>query len=66
MRTCLFVNFTVPADHEEKIKDNKKRDKYVDLRREPKKKTQKTLEHEGEGDTICNCCAWYNSKGSIK
>ncbi len=29
-----MVNFAVPADHRMKIKENKKRDKYLDLTRE--------------------------------
>ena len=33
-RTCRIVDFAVPADHRIKLKENKKRDKYVDLARE--------------------------------
>ena len=36
-RTCRIVDFTVPADHSVKLKDNEKRDKYLDLARELKK-----------------------------
>ena len=31
VRTCRLVDFAVPADHREKIKENKKRGKYLDL-----------------------------------
>ena len=30
------MDFTVPADHRVKLKENKKRDKYLDLARELK------------------------------
>ena len=33
-----MVNFTVPADRMVKLKESKKRDKYIDLARELKKK----------------------------
>ena len=36
-RTCRFVNFAVPADHTIKLKECKKKDKYLDLSRELKK-----------------------------
>ena len=32
------MDFAVPADHKVKIKENEKRDKYLDLARELKKK----------------------------
>ena len=32
-----MVDFAVQADHRVKIKENKKRDKYLNLAREPKK-----------------------------
>ena len=37
-RTCRTVDFAVLADHREKIKENEKRGKYLDLGRELKKK----------------------------
>ena len=37
MRTCKIVNFAVPADHRVKLKENEKKDKYLDLVRELKK-----------------------------
>ena len=36
-RTCRIVDFTVPGDHRVKLKESKKRDKYLDLARELKK-----------------------------
>ena len=41
--------FGVSADHEMKIKENEKKDKYLDLARE-----LKTTQHENEGDTNCD------------
>ena len=40
------MDFAVHADHEVKIKEIEKNDKYLDLGRE-----LKTMEHEGDGDT---------------
>ena len=36
-RTCKIVDFAVPADHRIKLKEYKKKDKYLDLGRELKK-----------------------------
>ena len=36
-RTCLIVDFVVPVDHRVKLKENEKKDKYLDLARELKK-----------------------------
>ena len=36
-RTCLTVDFAIPADHWVKLKESEKRDKYLDLARELKK-----------------------------
>ena len=36
-RTCIIVDFAVPADHWAKLKENEKKDKYLDLARELKK-----------------------------
>ena len=35
--TCRLVDFVVPADHRVKLKESKKKDKYLDLGRELKK-----------------------------
>ena len=56
-RTCRIVNFTVLEDHRVKLKESEKRDKYLDLARELKKKT---TEHESDADTNCNWCARYS------
>ena len=36
-RTSGIMDFTVPADHEKKIKENKKRDKYLNFAKDLKK-----------------------------
>ena len=36
-RTCIIVDFTVQADHGEKLKECEKRDKYLDFARKLKK-----------------------------
>ena len=56
-RTCRIVNLAVTADYRVKLKENQKRDIYLDLARELKKKTMK---HEGDCDLNCNLCAWNN------
>ena len=58
-KTCQIVGFADPADGRVKLKESKKKDKYIDLAIEIKKK-QKTIEHEGDCDTNCNCCARNN------
>ena len=55
-RTCQIVNFVVPADDRENIKENENRDKYLDLTRELKI----TMEREDNGDTNCNRFARNN------
>ena len=42
------MNFAVPVDHRVKLKENKKKDKYLDLARGLKQ----TVEHESDGDTF--------------
>ena len=37
MRTCKMVDFAVPGDHRVKLKENEKKDKYLDLVRKLKK-----------------------------
>ena len=41
-KTCRIVDSAVSADHKVKIKENEKRDKYVDLAREVKTKNYGT------------------------
>ena len=38
MGTCQIVDFAVPADHRVKLKQREKKDNYLDLARELKKK----------------------------
>ena len=52
-RACYLVDSAVPVEHKVRIKESKKRDKYLDLARELKE----TLEHEGYGDINCSWCA---------
>ena len=52
-----------PTDHRVKIKENEKRDKYLDLARELKKKS---MEHESDSDTNCSWCTWNNPRRSGK
>ena len=50
-RTCRIVDLAVQADHSVKLKESGKKDKYLDLASELKKKT---VWHESDGDTNCN------------
>ena len=45
------MDFAVSADHRIKLKEDDKREKYLDLARE-----LKTQEYECDGDTLSN---WY-------
>ena len=56
-RTCRIVNFAVLPDHRVKLKESTKKDKYLDLARELKKK--KIVEHETDDYTDCNWCPCY-------
>ena len=53
-----MVDFTILADHRVKLKESKKKDKYLDLARELKK----NMKHENDGDTNCNWCPWYSDQ----
>ena len=50
------MDFAVPADHKVKPKENKKKNKYLDLFLG----TEKAVEHESDGDTNCNWSSWYS------
>ena len=50
-RIFRIVDFAVPADHREKLKESEKKAKYLELTRELKKKT---VEHETDVYTHCN------------
>ena len=47
--------FAVPADHKVKTKENRKRDKYLDLAR-----GQKIMDHDCDGDNNCGWCTRNN------
>ena len=55
-RTSQIVDFAVLADHRVKLKESKKKDKYLDFARALKK----TVEHENSRDINCNWCSWYS------
>ena len=57
-RTCRIVDYVIPADHRVKLKENKKKDKYLDLARELKK----TKEHEIDGDINWNRRAGFSQQ----
>ena len=57
-RTCWIMEFAIPADHQVKLKESEKRNKYLDLSR----KLKKTVEHKGASDTNCEWCARYTHK----
>ena len=55
-RICIIVNVAVPSDHRIKLKDYEKKDKYLGLARELKKKTNK-----GDNYTNCDWCFSHNN-----
>ena len=50
------MDFTLPADHKVKFKENEKRDKYLNFASE---QPQQKMEYEGDGNTNSN---WYTRK----
>ena len=50
------MDFAIPAEHRAKIKESKKRGKYLDFAREPKI----TIEHEGDNNANHKRCAQNN------
>ena len=56
-----IVNFEVAADHRVKLKENEKKDKYLDLARE-----LKTVEHESDVYINCIWYSWYSNQRIIK
>ena len=60
-RTYKIVDFAVLVVHRVKLKENEKKDKYLDLARELKK-----LEHESDNYTNCDWCFWYSHQRVIK
>ena len=57
------MDCSLPADHRIKLKECEKKDKYVDLARELKKKT---MEHEGDNYTNCDWYFWVRVNWIIK
>ena len=57
-RTSRIVDFAIPALHRVKLKENEKKDKYLDLTKELKK----TVEHESDVYTNYNCSSWYSQQ----
>ena len=49
------MDFAISADHRVKLKEDKKREKCLDLARERKK----TMEHKSDDDANYNSYAWY-------
>ena len=54
-RTCKIVDFAVSADHRIKLKESEKKDKYLDVAREFKKKNY------GDDYTNCDWCIRYSN-----
>ena len=61
-RTCKIVDFAVLIDKRIKLKENEKKDKYLNLDRELKK----TVEHTGDNYTNHDSCFWYSKQRLIK
>ena len=61
-RTCRIGNFAVPADYKVNLKENEKRDEYI----EPSRELKKSIEHEDVSDTNCDGCIWNNPKRIAK
>ena len=57
-----IVDFVVPVDHGITLKECEKKDKYLDLARELKK----TMEHESDDYTNCDCAFNTVTKGLLK
>ena len=53
-RTYKIVDFAVPADHRVKLKENEKKDKYLDLTR------GKVVGHESDVYTNYNLFSWFS------
>ena len=61
-RTCKIEDFCIPADHRLKLKENLKKDKYLDLARELKK----TMEYESGNNIKCDWWFLYSHQRIIK
>ena len=51
---CRIADFVILVDHRVKIKESRKKYKYLDLAKELKKPKK----HGGNCDTNCNWCDW--------
>ena len=58
LRLMWKLDFAVPADHRINLKEGEKKDKYLDLARELKKKT---VEHESNNCANCDWCVRHNN-----
>ena len=56
------MDFSVQADHRVKLKESDKKDKNLDLAT----KLKKTVKHESDIDTNCNCCTYYSHQRNGK
>ena len=56
------MEFAELTDYRVKLKENEKKEKYLDLTSELKK----YVEHESDGDTNFNWCVWYSYRMTWK
>ena len=61
-KTCKIVDFVIPADHRVKLKKSERKNEYLDLASELKKKT---VENESDVYTNYNICSWYSYRRII-
>ena len=57
------MDFAILVDHRVKINESEKRDNFMDLAREQKKKP---VEYKGDRDTNCNLCDWNGPQKLVK
>ena len=57
MRICKIVDFAVPADNRINLKENEKKEKYLNLAREIKK----AVEHEINDCASCDWCIRHSN-----
>ena len=55
-RTCRIVDFAVPADHRENIKESEKKDNSLELA----KVLKENMEYENNVYINCYWCSWYS------
>ena len=60
--TCKIVDFAVPVDHRVKLKENEKKNKYLDLARD----FTKTVKHESNVYINYFWWSWYSHRRIIK